>query len=207
MDWRSFIFIILRKLRSALHILVRPLISWSLRGSGIVMGSAPRFYGHPLIQRHPSSDIVFGDRVVLCSDSRYTALALNHPVKISTVRANARIAIGNDVGLSGTCIVCAEEVHIGSEVLIGANVLVIDTDFHPITPEQRRFCDDESRIPTSPVYIGNNVFVGTGAIILKGVRIGDDSVVAAGAVVSAGDYAAGTILAGNPARIIGSVYQ
>jgi acetyltransferase-like isoleucine patch superfamily enzyme len=196
-----------RKLRSALHRLLQPLIVWSLRGGGIVMGSAPTFYGHPLIQRHPSSDIVLGDRVVLCSDSRYTALALNHPVKISTVRASARITIGNDVGLSGTCIVCAEAVHIGSEVLIGANVLVIDTDFHPITPEQRRFSDDENSIQTLSVHIGNNVFVGTSAIILKGVRIGDNSVVAAGAVVTAGDYAAGAILAGNPARIIGSVYQ
>jgi acetyltransferase-like isoleucine patch superfamily enzyme len=207
MWWLRFIIVVPRKLRSALYRLVQPLIAWSLQVSGIVMGSSPTFYGKPIIQRYPLSNIVIGDRIVLCSDSRYTALALNHSVKISTIRANAQITIGNDVGLSGTCIVCAEKVHIGSEVLIGANVLVVDTDFHPITPDKRRFSDDESRIQTSAVYIGNNVFIGTNAIILKGVRLGDDSVVAAGAVVVGGDYISGSILAGNPARIIGSVYK
>jgi acetyltransferase-like isoleucine patch superfamily enzyme len=207
MDWLSSIFDLPKKLRSTMHRFVQPLIAWSLRSSGIVIGREPTFYGRPLIQLNPSSTIIFGDRIVICSDSRYTALALNHPVKVSTVRAGARITIWNDVGLSGTCIVCAENIDIGSEVLLGANVLIVDTDFHPIAPEQRRFCDDEGRIRTSPVHIGCNVFVGTGVIILKGVSIGDDSVVAAGAVVTAGDYAAGAILAGNPARIIGSVYQ
>jgi maltose O-acetyltransferase len=56
----------------------------------------------------------------------------------------------------------------------------------------------------APVVIGKRVFIGAGAIILAGSRIGDDAVVGAGAVVS-GHIPAGSIVAGNPARIIGDV--
>ena len=206
MRFSSVIFSLPRKLRAVVYRLIQPLVALSLRSSGIVVGREPTFYGLPLVNRHPSSAIVFGDRIVLCSDSRFTALALNHPVKISTIRGKARLTIGNDVGLSGACIICADEVRVGSEVLMGANVLIVDTDFHPIAPERRRFSDDEKLIRTAPVHIGNNVFIGTAAILLKGAHVGDDSVIAAGAVVAGGEYPAGVVLAGNPARIIGSVY-
>ncbi len=206
MRFPSVILSLPRKLRVGVYLFIQPLVVFSLRSSGIAVGRAPKFYGLPLINRHSSSEIVFGDRVVFCSDSRFTALALNHPVKISTIRANARLTIGNDVGLSGACIICANQVHVGSEVLMGANVLIVDTDFHPIEPKRRRFSDDEKSIRTAPVHVGNNVFIGAAAILLKGVRVGDDSVIAAGAVVSGGEYPAGVILAGNPAKIIGSVY-
>jgi acetyltransferase-like isoleucine patch superfamily enzyme len=197
----------IKKIRTAFHLLSQPLIAMLLRGAGIAVGHQPTFYRLPEMSRHPASEISLGDRIVLCSDSNFTALALNHPVKISTIRANARISIGNDVGLSGSCIVCAREIVIGSEVLMGANVLVVDTDFHPVLPENRRFSDDEHSIGIAPVHIGNNVFIGAAAIILKGVSIGDDCVVGAGAVVVAGEYIKGSILAGNPARIVGNVYQ
>lgn len=153
------------------------------------------------------SAITIGDRAVLCSDSRYTALSLNHCVKISTIGKDARIEIHDDVGISGACIVASEEIIIGSQVLLGANALIVDTDFHSVSPENRRFNDDPNRIGRAPVRIGTNVFVGAGATILKGVRIDRDSVVAAGAVVIAGDYPPGSILAGNPARVVGSVYR
>lgn len=196
---------LIKKLRSALYRGAGPILATMYRRQGVDLGGAPIFYGMPLIQRHPRSSICIGERVVLCSDSRYTALALNHPVKIATVKQGASIEIGNDVGMSGSCIISAKKICVGSEVLMGANVLIVDTDFHPICPENRRFADDE-HVQVAPVYIGNNVFLGTGAIVLKGVQIGDDSIVAAGAVVVAGTYPEGVVLAGNPARAIGSAY-
>jgi acetyltransferase-like isoleucine patch superfamily enzyme len=198
---------IFKKVRTLFHFLSQPLITVLLRGAGVVVGRNQTFYGFPEISQHPASEIRMGDRIVLCSDSKYTALAVDHPVKISTIRANALISMGNDVGMSGTCIVCANEIIIGSEVMMGANVVVVDTDFHPLKPENRRYSDDVEYIGTAPVYIGNNVFIGASAIILKGVHIGDDCVVAAGAIVVAGEYAKGSILAGNPARVVGNVYQ
>ena len=163
-------------------------------------------YGSPIIARHPGSRISAGHRVVLCSDSRRTALALNHPIKLATIRENAVIRIGDDVGISGACIVSAESISIGAGTLLGANVTIMDTDFHPLQPEGRRHSDDWSKIGVRPVELGHNVFVGAGATITKGARIGRDSVVAAAAVVTSGTYPDGAILAGNPAKVIGSVY-
>lgn len=196
-----------RKLAAIFYRIVNPLIARALRARGVVLGDAPRFYGFPQVSRHHGSSIEIGRRVIVCSDSRFTALSLNHPAKISTVRPEARIVVGDDVGLSGACIVCARSISIGSEVMMGANVMVIDTDFHPIEPVGRRFSDDRERIGVAPVVIGENVFLGAGATVLKGAHIGPDSVVSAAALVVAGEYPAGSILAGNPARIIGSVYK
>ncbi len=184
-----------------------PLRRWQARRSGATLQAGVTFYGAPQISRHPDSVISIGAKAVICSDSRFTALALDHPVKLSTTRSGAHLSIGADGGMSGACIVCAQRIEIGDQVLLGANVLIVDTDFHPLAPEGRRHSDDLDKIGTAPVVVGDNVFVGTRAILLKGVVIGKDSVVAAGAVVTAGTYPDGAILGGNPARIIGSVYQ
>jgi len=173
---------------------------------GVRLGERVMFYGSPLLQKHPDSTISVGGRVVLCSDSRFTALALNHPVRIATIRAGASIVIGADTGISGACIVSAVRVSIGSNVLLGANVSIFDTDFHPTAPVNRRHSDNSADIKTAPVQIRDNVFVGTGAIIMRGTDIGRDSVVAAGSVVR-GHFPAGAVIAGNPAKIVGSVYN
>ena len=196
-----------RKLAAIFYRIVNPLVAHALRARGVLLGEAPTFYGVPQVSRHHGSTIEIGRRVIVCSDSRFTALSLNHPAKISTVRPEARIVIGDDVGMSGACIVCARSISIGSEVMMGANVMIIDTDFHPVEPVGRRFSDDASRIGVASVLIGDNVFLGVGAKVIKGAHIGPDSVVSAAALVVAGEYPAGAILAGNPARVIGSVYD
>lgn len=173
---------------------------------GLRFGKNVVIYGSPLWRRHPASTIFVGDRVVLCSDSRFTALALNHPVKLATIRAGASIDIGADSGISGACIVSAVRISVGKEVLLGANVSIFDTDFHPTNPAGRRHSDAIVDIKAAPVDIRDNVFVGAGAIILRGTDIGRDSVVAAGSVVR-GHFPAGAIIAGNPAKMVGSVYK
>jgi len=176
-----------------------------LKRHGVKVGRGVVIYGAPLLQRHPDSTIALGNRVVLCSNSRFTALALNHPVKLATISAGSTITIGDDTGISGATIVSATRVSIGSEVLLGANVTIFDTDFHPIRPEGRRHSDIKADIQTAPVRIGDNVFVGTNAVILRGTEIGRDSVVAAGSIVR-GSFPAGAIIAGNPAKVVGSAY-
>ncbi|ARM87132.1 glycosyltransferase/acetyltransferase domain-containing protein [Rhizobium sp. CIAT894] len=176
-----------------------------VKRQGVSVGRGVVFYGTPLLQRHAESEIRLGDRVVLCSDSRYTALALNHPVKLATIRAGSSITIGADSGISGATIVSAVQISIGSEVLMGANVAIFDTDFHPVRPEGRRHSDVDADIKTAPVHIGDNVFIGTNAVVLRGTEIGRDSVVAAGSIVR-GKFPAGAIIAGNPAKVVGSAY-
>jgi maltose O-acetyltransferase len=74
------------------------------------------------------------------------------------------------------------------------------TASHPIAPEPRR-----AKLETAaPITIGDNVWLGGGAIVLPGVTIGEDSVVGAGAVVTK-DVPAGVVAVGNPARVIRSL--
>jgi acetyltransferase-like isoleucine patch superfamily enzyme len=120
--------------------------------------------------------------------------------------ATARIEIGENVGISGASICAAVGIAIGDECLFGAGVEVSDTDFHPLKPEGRRSSSDYARIRSAPVVIEKNVFLGSGVRVLKGVRIGRDAVIGAGAVVTS-DVPAGGIAVGNPARVIGSVYS
>jgi acetyltransferase-like isoleucine patch superfamily enzyme len=127
-------------------------------------------------------------------------LALAHPVHLRTLAKGAVIRIGARSGLSGTCVCALRSVSIGTDCLIGANVLIVDTDFHPLRAERRRTAPPSSAA-TAPVTIGNNVFIGAHSIILKGVTIGDDAVIGAGSVVSR-DVPVGVIFAGNPARLV-----
>ena len=172
-----------------------------LRAAGVRVGQKPTLFGLPIVSQSGASLIEIGDRAVLCSKSRFTALGVNHAVILRTLRRGAEILIGNDVGLSGTVICAAQRVEIGDHALLGANVTIADTDFHPLDPIGRRYESDPSRIRCAPVRLERNVFIGAGSVILKGVTIGENSVVGAGSVVSA-SIPKNCIAAGNPCRVL-----
>jgi acetyltransferase-like isoleucine patch superfamily enzyme len=86
-------------------------------------------------------------------------------------------------------------IDIGDDVMLGPNVQLISSG-HPLDPEIRR-----SRITTAPIRIGRGAWIAAGATVLQGVTVGDDAVVAAGAVVTK-DVPARTLVAGVPARIV-----
>jgi acetyltransferase-like isoleucine patch superfamily enzyme len=174
-----------------------------VRFSGVHVAARTRFYGMPIVYICKSSEILIGEDCVLCSISDVTDLGVNHPIMLRTLRPGATIAIGKNVGMSGGAICAAVRVEIGNDCLIGANVVISDTDFHPLSPVGRRYNMNQNEIAASPVIIEDNVFIGTGAIILKGVRVGKNSVIGAGAVVTK-DIPANSIAAGNPARLIKS---
>ena len=86
--------------------------------------------------------------------------------------------------------------------MLGANVTVVDTDFHSLNSAMRFSVQGEGEdAKAAPVRIGNDVFVGMNAMILKGVSVGNEAVIGAGAVVTK-DVPDGAIVGGNPARII-----
>lgn len=177
-----------------------------VRRAGVTVNEGVEFYGQPIISLTPASRISIGEDATLCSDSRFTDLGINHPVVLRTLRPNATISIGNDTGLSGSSICAAISVTIGSNCLFGANVTVTDTDFHAMRAANRRHNNRHEDIGSAPVYIGDNVFLGTGAIVLKGVTIGENSVIGAGSVVTK-NIPANSIAAGNPARVIAALPQ
>jgi acetyltransferase-like isoleucine patch superfamily enzyme len=173
----------------------------SLARRGVHLGDGVVCHGFPVVSLAPESTIHIGDRVVLTSDSAFTALGVSHPVVLRTLLPGATIEIAEDVGVSGGSICAALRVTIGAGSMLGADVTIVDTDFHPIRSSDRRYAPIPAPLPSDAVHIGRNVFIGTGAILLKGSRVEDNAVVGARAVVS-GTVPSGTIVAGNPARIL-----
>jgi acetyltransferase-like isoleucine patch superfamily enzyme len=86
-------------------------------------------------------------------------------------------------------------ITIGDDVMIGPKVNLVSAG-HPVEPAQRR-----NGVVAKPITIGNNVWIGAAATILPGVTVGDNAVIAAGAVVSR-SVAANTLVAGVPARVL-----
>ena len=87
-------------------------------------------------------------------------------------------------------------VSIGNSVMFGPNVTVA-TASHPVDPELRRKVAQFN----IPVHIGNNVWIGAGAVLLPGVHIGDNSVIGAGSIVTK-DIPANVVALGNPCRVL-----
>ncbi len=125
---------------------------------------------------------------------------------------NGSCKVGDFTLLNGALIMANESIEIGSHCLISWNVGIADSDFHPIDAAQRRidtmalapFYKDRPprpEIKAAPVRIQDNVWIGMNAVILKGVTIGENSIVAAGAVVSK-DVPPNVVVAGNPAVIV-----
>jgi acetyltransferase-like isoleucine patch superfamily enzyme len=123
----------------------------------------------------------------------------------------ALIEIGDNCYLANASLVCSERISIGSNVLIAGGVTIADSDFHPIAPASRladtiavsAVGNRLKRPPISvkPVIIEDDVWIGYNATILKGVRIGAGSIIAAGALVIE-DVPPNSEVAGNPAKIV-----
>ena len=155
----------------------------------------------PLIQRQGGSEIIIGRALELRSWFGCNPLGLRRVV-LSTRSSVARIVIGDNVGISGASIVAERSVTIGDRVRMGANSTIVDTDFHPINPDERSL--SPSTGATAAVTIEDDVFIGMNVLILKGTTIGRGSVIGAGSVVS-GVIPANSVAAGNPVRVIRSI--
>jgi acetyltransferase-like isoleucine patch superfamily enzyme len=159
--------------------------------------------GMPVISICPGSECHIGGGCSLISVSFATALGVNHPIVLRTLKAGARIEIGARVGISGGSICAATRVTIGADTMIGANVTIADTDFHSLHPSHRHDPDHPS-IASREVIIGRRVFIGTNCIVLKGVTIGDNTVIGAGSVVTR-NIPPNVIAAGVPCRTLRSL--
>lgn len=176
----------------------------SLRQRGVRTGQNVRVFGRVHISKAPGSVIEFADNVVLNSNIRGNTLEARGPVIIKTLSRAARISVGKDSGMTSVTLSSASSIVIGERVLLGAGVLITDSDHHVVEPEQgraRRFLGLPKPRPGNCVLIGDDVFIGARSIVLKGVNIGSGSVIGAGSVV-ASDIPASVIAAGNPCRVI-----
>lgn len=156
--------------------------------------------GVPVIFNKGGASLEIGDNVTVKSSFLSNLVGLYSRTIIVTRQENAKIKIGNNVGISGATIYARQEIEIGDNTLVGGNVKIIDNDFHPIEIEARN-ADIKEKIGTKPIKIGKNCFIGCNSIILKGTVLGDGCVVGAGAVVC-GKFEDNCVIAGNPAKVV-----
>ena len=126
-----------------------------------------------------------------------------------SVEPDGVIEVGPDCVLVGAHFMCAQSIVLGARVVISYNVAIADSDFHPHDRAQRRLDSlanapsaqgvERPPVPTAPVVIEDDVEVGIGALILKGVRVGAGARVRPGAVVTR-SVPPGAVVEGNPAR-------
>ena len=102
---------------------------------------------------------------------------------------------GTGFANTNTIINCFSYIEIGSGTYISDDVRIQDSDNHTV------YENGVAKEQTKPIIIGDHVWVGKNAIILKGVTIGEGAVVAAGSVVVK-DVPSKTLVAGNPAKVI-----
>lgn len=114
------------------------------------------------------------------------------------VGQNGHLTIGDNFILTAAGeICCAKEVSIGHNVLFSWDILLMDTDSHPIRNEKNEIIN-----PDKPIHIGNNVWIGCRSLILKGTFISNDSVIGAETVVNKKFQIPSVIIAGSPANVV-----
>ena len=191
-DFRGYLFLVLRISRLFVFRLFSSFLTkviFILKGIKFERGNS--FYGVPKIIRVPFSCIRIGENNTFRSDVSSNLIGVNHKCILSTHTKNALIQIGDNCGFSGVTIGAFEKIVIGNNVLCGANTVITDFDWH------------SSRYPSEakPVIIHDNVWLGLNTVILKGVEIGQNSIIGASSLVVK-SIPANVIAAGNPCKVI-----
>lgn len=150
------------------------------------------FVGVPKFKNKPGGLISIGNNCTFLSRPTSNLIGINRPCIISTQDSKAEIIIGNNCGFSGTVIGAFAKIEIKDNVRCGANTLITDGDWH---------LDDPRAGKPLPILIEENVWLGEGVKVLKGITIGKNSLVGIGSVVTK-DIPANVIAAGNPCKVI-----
>lgn len=146
------------------------------------------------------AEVIIGKNLRIINSPKVNSLC----TKITSiwVGKNAKLTIGDNVGMSSITLCITNSIKIGNNVNFGAGCMVFDTDFHSLDYLNRRAEDnDADNTKSAPVIIDNDAFIGANSMILKGVHIGCRSIVGAGSVVVK-NIPDDCVVAGNPARII-----
>ena len=199
-------------LRPAVTLVRDAVMSWrvrNLRHRGVQAPKSVRVYGRIRVFCAPGSRVSLGEKVILNASARRNTLEARGAVLIRTTNRNAQLTIGNHTGMTSATVSASQEIAIGDRVLIGAGVLITDSDHHVVRPPigtSRRFLAMPEPVLGDRVVIEDDVFLGARSIVLKGVTIGKGSVIGAGSVVSR-SIPPGSIAAGNPCRVIGTIAE
>ena len=173
------------------RVLVFPKVHCKFHKTAVVDGT-----GYLLLGKRWDGSAYMPSEFKLMSDSSLTVngVFVIHTGCSISVNAGGRLVVGSGYASNNITIDCFERIVIGHAVAISKSVTIRDGDSHVI--------DGKNPI-SGPITIGNHVWIGLNATILKGVSVGDGAVIAAGAVVTR-DVPANALVGGVPARIIRS---
>lgn len=195
------LFLKLVNLPVALRVRFTPKFNrWMLRAKGVMIGKNCTIIGN--VSVIGSGKITIGDNFCMTSGEHINPICANLQGSFFTDSSNAKITICNNVGMSSTRMWIHDSLSIGDNVKIGGNVLLIDTDCHPMSYEIRRTSNEGTK--SAPIVIEDDVWIGAQSIVLKGVTIGARSIIGAGSVVTK-DIPADCIAVGNPCKVIRSL--
>ncbi|NUN07804.1 MAG: acyltransferase [Ignavibacteriaceae bacterium] len=185
-------------------VLTKIVFPFILKGNKVKYANIVRSNGIPVIRN--KGKFMIGKNLTINNGFLYNQIGRQQKC-FFIVGENAELKIGHNVGMSGVAIVCLKSIQIGDNVKIGGNTVIYDTDFHSLNfLDRRSSSEDRSKIGTASVDIGDDVFIGAHTTILKGVSIGEKSIIAAGSVVTK-NIPAGEIWGGNPVKWIRSIYE
>ena len=161
-------------------------------------------FGKPIINIASGAHVVMKKGVLLISETKGNYAGINHPVTISAECSGAEIILNEKSGMSGGSLVAVEGIEIGEGTMLGANTNVYDTDFHLIDAEERKNQKGIIDALHAKVVIGKQCWIGANSTILKGVTIGDKTVVGTMSLVNH-SLPASVLAAGVPAKVIRNI--
>ena len=189
----------LRKLISLLKSpLYTPFAHLVLFLNGVVVGKGLRVRGFMKVLITRRGKVLIGKNFKVNSGNKFNVIGRQQK---TTLWVEGSLTIGDSVGISSTAIICNHSITIGNHVTIGGNTVIYDTDFHSLDPKVRKSENDHVNAKKKPVIIMDNVFIGAHTTILKGVSIGENSIIGACSVITK-NIPPNEIWAGNPARLI-----
>lgn len=167
-----------------------------MKFKGIKSGNRNKYFGIPYFYRYPDSKIFVGSKCIFRSDKTVN-LSLKKRCIIRTLNFSAEISIGDFTGINASMIAAENKITIGKNVLIGYNCYITDTDNHSVSITERH----SGKAKSKPVIICDNVWLGANVTVLKGVTIGENSVISAGSVVYT-NIPPNVVAIGNPCKVI-----
>lgn len=156
-------------------------------GTTLIVGE--RFSVQGRLRLRGGGRVIFGDDVIIGA-----------PTDIFTHEATATVRVGHRGFLNGARFSAVERIELGDDAVV-ADVRLMDTDFHALSKRRQQ---RDAPIGVAPIRVHNNVWIAAGSAVLKGVTIGENSVIAFGSVVVK-DIPANVIAGGNPCKEIGPV--
>lgn len=174
----------------------------------VVFGRNMLIFNHFYLIKHPTAKIKIGDNFTFTSGEAFNPLCRNIRGCIYA-NENSTIRIGDNVGISSACLWAKARIEIGNNVKIGGDCILMDTDAHSLDfriRNSKQMHENGQSLDTflansKPIFIEDDVLIGTRCIILKGVTIGARSIIGSGSVVTK-NIPNDCIAAGNPCKVI-----